>query len=290
MKAFKHTAIFVLAVVLTACGGNNQRTSSNEGNPLANTIDSLQQVVASRDSILNEVLITVSDISASLDEIKRQEGIVLKQSELNRPSKDKISEDLQMMSSILDSKRKQIASLEKLKAKLSSADAKILGLEKLIEQLNRQIEERDHVIKTLSANIDNLNETINNLNNEVTDLQIDKNRLSKLSAEQKAAAETKYYIVGKEKELIDNGILVRAKGLSRDIKINPNIDKNKLIKINMYDFKEIELSGKKAIVVGNFPTSTYKIESLSKKSVDKLVITDVESFWKDNSILVIALR
>lgn len=290
MKAINYLSLFLFALSLISCGQVTKKELNDENTSLNSQVDSLKAVVSTRDSILNEVLITVSDISASLDEIKRQEGIVLSNTELSRLSRDKINDDLIMMSSILESKRKQIISLEKLKNRLGASEAKVMGLEKLISQLEKQINERDYVIKKLSENINDLDNTINELNKEVGDLQISKNRLAKTVETQQQQSQTKYYIVGKEKELIANGVLQRVGGLSRDVKVNPNIDKNRLIKIDMYDLKEIELTGKKAIVVGNFPTSSYTIESYSKNRVDKMVIDDIDKFWEGNTILVIALR
>lgn len=290
MKIINCLSLFLVALLVVSCGEVKKKELNDQNTSLISQVDSLRTVVSTRDSILNEVLITVSDISASLDEIKRQEGIVLSNTELSRTSKDKINDDLVMMSSILESKRKQISSLEKLKTRLGASEAKVLGLEKLIAQLEKQINERDYVIKKLSENINNLDSTVLQLNKEVSDLQISKNRLAKTVATQQQQAQTKYYVVGKEKELIANGVLQRVGGLSRDVKVNPNVDKNRLIKVDMYDLQEIELTGKKAIVVGNFPTSSYTIESYSKNRVDKMVIHDIDKFWEGNIILVVAIR
>ena len=90
--------------------------------------DSLQYVINNRDSIINDALVSLSDISATLNDIKRQEGIVVNNAELGKADKEQIREDLEAIAALLKEKRQALARLEKSSALLKEANVNIEGL------------------------------------------------------------------------------------------------------------------------------------------------------------------
>ncbi|MDE7134085.1 MAG: hypothetical protein K2N86_02250, partial [Rikenellaceae bacterium] len=149
--------------------------------------DSLQVVLAARDSVLNEALFALSDISSTLSDIKRQESIVVSKSELGKSDEAQVKEDLEILAERLSDQRKAIATLKKNTALLKKANINIAGLEKLMNELRTQIDERDATIKAMLGNIDDLNNQIIKLNTELSDANKTSQMLSNVCLTKKAS-------------------------------------------------------------------------------------------------------
>ncbi len=291
MKFSKIFLLFVCSLMLSSCfSTQSKKEIVLSGEELTYKVDSLNQIVKSRDSIINTTLELISYVSDNLDEMKRREGMLLDEGELKKSSKEKLNSDLEKLSLKLDENRKNIARLERLKKTLNSKNIQIAGIEKMISKLRSDIDERETQIKSMSRKFEQMEVEISNLNTNISSLKEDNQSLTQTVIEQKKASLTRYYIVGNEKQLISKGIIKRVGGLSRELKLNPNLDYSLLQSFNINDKQEFELNCRKAVVVGNFPTSSYSIERIGKRAVDKMVITNIEEFWKGNVVLVIATK
>mgnify|MGYP005808040285 FL=1 len=278
---------FFVAALLFSCGGKKKAI-----NDLTLRTDSLQYVINNRDSIINDALVSLSDISATLNDIKRQEGIVVNNAELGKADKEQIREDLEAIAALLKEKRQALARLEKSSALLKEANVNIEGLQKLVEELTKQVEERDQTIAVMLGNIDDLKAEVEKLN---LDIEAANEVNAKISSDLEQTTNdlnTAYYIVGTEKSLIQEGILVKRGTVNRTLVLNPEMDLSKLTKIDIRSVDRIEVKGKRAEVIGGFPVSSYTLEEgeNDRKFVDALLINDKDAFWRNGKVLVIAYR
>lgn len=272
---------------LVSCGRKAERQIAS----LELTGDSLQMVLAERDSILNGALYALSDISSALNEIKIQEGLVVASAELGKSDEATIKEDLQVLSQRLKDKRKVIANLQGATSKLKAANVRIDGLTKLIEELNIQLEQRDKTINAMLANISDLKAEVARLNQDLSVVTSTNEQMGKQIDSQTTELNTAYYIVGEEKALLDAGVLVKKGAVNRTLVINPDINKSLLTKIDIRSVDRIEVKGKKVDIIGGFPTSAYKLqEGDGRKFVEAVVITNKTEFWTNGRILVIAYK
>ncbi|MEG1635579.1 MAG: hypothetical protein RR388_08135, partial [Rikenellaceae bacterium] len=217
--------------------------------------------------------------------------VVISNVEVGKTSKEQIKEDLEMISKLLDQKKEAFAKLSKATSQLKSANMKIDGLNKLIEQLKEELADRDKTINSMLANIDNLKEQVRMLSQDVERVNRDNAQLDKVLTETTDNLNTAYYIVGNEKELVSVGILQKKGGIARTLVVNPNVDKSKLVKIDIRNLDRIEIKGKKVEIVGSFPSSAYTlIEGEGRKAVEALVINDKTDFWKNSKVLVISYK
>lgn len=290
MKAMKRLAAagFVL-LLLTACGG---RQKDAKIQILSTQSDSLTLAVAEKDSILNEALFTLSDVSGTLDEIKRRQHIVTTASEdaeLTKESRSKIKEDLEAINALLQKNREAIARLQGVSRKLRDANVQVDGLEKLVSELNRQIEERDAEIASLIEQVSKLNIRVETLTQNVTELSQHKAELEGTVEAQSDALNTAYYIVGPEKELLAKGILTKKGAIGRTLAVNPDLNKDLLTRIDIRNVDRIEIGGRKATVVGSYPSASYRLITRDKVA-EALVIRDKDAFWGNSRILVIAYK
>ena len=282
-------AIIVIAT-LTSCMGERKR---NEQIIQQMTVqnDSLQYVVSNKDSIINDALLTISDIAVSLNEIKRKEGLVVSQAEVGKVPKEQIKADLNDIAAILKEKNEQLKRLEKATGQLSKANVEIEGLQKLVAEMTRQVKEKDATIASMLKNIDNLKEEIAKLNTEIVSAEQENQNLTQNLEQTTNDLNTAYYIAGEEKFLLESGILIKKGAIGRTLAVNPDLDKSKLTKIDIRNVDRIEIKGKKVEIIGSFPTSSYSLEEgEGKKEINALLIQDKEAYWKNDKILVISYK
>lgn len=285
MKKIIIVALAAMAVV--SCGRRNRDRIA----VLSVSNDSLQTVLAARDSVLNEALFALSDISSSLSDIKRQEAIVVSESELGKSDEAQIKEDLELLAQRLSDQRKAIARLNKNTALLKEANINIAGLEKLITELQGQINERDTTIKAMLANIDDLNNQILILNTDLSNAYATADVLSATVDGQEAELNKAYVAIGTAKELIDRGVLIRKGVGNKTLALNPSLDRSEMSVIDIREVKSIELDGKNAEVIGSFPETSYRFVAGAKRgTVTSLEITDSVEFWKNSHVLVVIFK
>ncbi len=279
--------IALAAVAVVSCGRRNRDRIA----VLSVSNDSLQTVLAARDSVLNEALFALSDISSSLSDIKRQEAIVVSESELGKSDEAQIKEDLELLSQKLSDQRKAIARLNKNTALLKEANINIAGLEKLITELQGQINERDTTIKAMLANIDDLNNQILILNTDLSNAYATADILSATVDGQETELNKAYVAIGTAKELLDRGILVRRGIGNKTLALNPSLDRSEMSVIDIREVNSIDLTGKNAEIIGSFPETSYRFADGDKRgTVTSLQITDSAEFWKNSRVLAVIFK
>lgn len=280
-------SLFLFGVVLlftVGCHNNKKKAET-----AVSKADSLQMILKDKDSILNDALLSISEISSTLNEIRRRENIITATSgnpELTRESKEVIREDLAAINGLLVRNRETIVRLQNSVNQLNRAHVNTEGLNHLVSQLQEQIHERDLEIATLTSHVAKLNIEVGTLTENVQQLTTAKTRLERENKE----LYTAYYIVGTEKELMDKEIIDK-KGflINRTAVINPNIDKSQLVEIDIRDVNRIDIGGKKAKVLGGHPQSSYELIEYDNYT-NAIIITDYRTFWENSKILVIAYR
>lgn len=280
--------ILVTVVTSFSCGGPSGELTTQQ--LLDKQKDSMQLILVERDSMLNDVLITVSDVAATLNNIKRQENLLTTNAELGKSSQDQIKEDLVTIQNVLEENRKTIARLEGTSRKLKAANQNITGLTKLVEELKSQLEERDNRIESMMANIDGLNKEVNRLNTEVATVTSSNTAMRQELDVKTEQLHTVYYIVGTEKELLSKGIIVKEGVIFKTAIVNPDIDLALLTKTDYRNIDSITIGAKNVDVIGEFPTTSYTLTNPNevKKYAEKLVIKDKDTFWGTSKILVIS--
>lgn len=277
----------MVTALFASCGNDKKQQIAT----LTTSNDSLQVVLAARDSILNEALFALSDISSTLSDIKRQESIVVSQSELGKSDEAQIKEDLELLSERLSQQRKAIARLNKNTELLKQANINISGLEKLIKELRLQIEERDTTIKAMLENIDDLNNQIVKLNSDLSDANRESEILSGVVSEQDIELNKAYVAVGTVKDLTDKGIIIKKGMGSKTIALNPELDKSELSLIDIREVSTIQIKGRNPEIIGSFPAGTYELVAGTQRNyVEEIKINDVDGFWKNSRVLVIVTK
>jgi chromosome segregation ATPase len=213
----KKYLILLLIPVLFACG----RAAKKEAEAMKAKNDSLMAQTMQKDEAINEFIATVNDIQGTLDTIKMKENIINlstnKAGELKLSAKDQIKSDITSIYMLMEKNKKELADLNH---KLKSSNMKVTELQKLVDRLQKDVADRNVEIEALRDKLAKLNIVI-----EMANLRLDtlsnvvkaqSGRLSEQQqtlAQQDAALNTAYYIVGTEKDLKKSGILGKSNKL-----------------------------------------------------------------------------
>lgn len=250
--------------------------------------DSLNDVIAQKDSEINEMMGTLNDIEEGFRLINEAENRValLKNGE-GTNKKQNLKENIQFIAERMKQNRELIAKLQK---QLESSTLKGGQLKKTIENLTTQLEEKDKQLLALREELDKkdihiseLDETIGNLNTNVNNLTADNQRKAETISSQDRQLNTAWYVFGTKKELKGQRILEGGKVM------NGNFNKNYFTKVDIRNTTEIKLYSKSAKLLTAHPASSYSlVRDASQQYV--LRISNPQIFWSTSKYLVILVK
>ena len=250
--------------------------------------DSLNDVIAQKDSEINEMVGTLNDIEEGFRLINEAENRValLKNGE-GTSKKQNLKENIQFIAERMKQNRELIAKLQK---QLESSTLKGGQLKKTIDNLTAQLEAKDKQLLALREELDKkdihiseLDETIGNLNTNVSNLSADNQQKAETINAQDKQLNTAWYVFGTKKELKGQHILEGGKVM------NGNFNKNYFTKVDIRNTTEIKLYSKSAKLLTAHPASSYSLtHDASKQYV--LRITNPQIFWSTSKYLVVLVK
>jgi len=284
----KKYILLLMIPLFFACGREARKQAEN----LQSVNDSLMNQTLQKDEAINDFIASINDIQSTLDTIKMKENIISlstdRGGELKVTAREQIKSDIQTIYSLMQ-KNKQ--TLRDLQAKLKSSGMQVAELQKLIDRINGELTLKNAEIEELREKLAKLNITVDEANLQIEGLnETVKSQSEKISTqtqvidEQTTALNTAYYIIGTAKDLkakeVIKGDILKGKVLMDDFK------KENFTRIDIRKTTEIPILSKKAEVLSNHPTTSYKLTG-DKKMVQALQITDPKAFWGVTKYLVI---
>lgn len=275
--------------LLASCG-----QQSAEYKKLKAENDSLRIENTKSTEELNEMLSTLNDIEADIQSIRDAENYITIQQqsggELSQTRREKIKQNMQLISETLKKNRAQISELEeKLKKSGIQSDA----LRKTVQRLSSELNEKTKMIVALQEDlakkdvrIQELDEMVSSLNEDVENLSTTAAAQSEKINEQDKALHTAYYCFGTTKELKDQKILSGGGLFSKSKVLQDGFNKDYFISIDIREVKEIPLFAKKAKLRSNHPDGSYEFVEDEDGNL-ALIIKDENTFWSLGKYLVI---
>ena len=250
--------------------------------------DSLNDVIAQKDSEINEMMGTLNDIEEGFRLINEAENrVALVKNGEGTSKKQNLKENIQFIAERMKQNRELIAKLQK---QLESSTLKGGQLKKTIDNLTAQLEAKDKQLLALREELDKkdihiseLDETIGNLNTNVSNLSADNQQKAETINAQDKQLNTAWYVFGTKKELKGQHILEGGKVM------NGNFNKNYFTKVDIRNTTEIKLYSKSAKLLTAHPASSYSLtHDASKQYV--LRITNPQIFWSTSKYLVVLVK
>ena len=275
----------VAAFCLTGCNNGKNNDSAAQNTAQA---DSLNGIIAQKDSEINDLMGTLNEIEEGFQQISEAEHRVsLAKDGEGVNKKQKLKEDIQFIADRMKQNRELIAKLQK---QLANGTLKGAQLQKTIEGLQKQLEEKDAQLQTLREELDKkdihiaaLDETVNNLNTKTSRLTAESNQKTETINAQDKQIHTAWYVFGTKKELKEQSIIQDGKVMTG------NFNKNYFTKVDIRNLSEIKLYSKSAKLLTTHPSSSYSLVRDANKQYT-LRITNSQLFWSTSKYLVVLVK
>ncbi len=275
----------VAAFCLTGCNNGKNNDSAAQNTAQA---DSLNGIIAQKDSEINDLMGTLNEIEEGFQQISEAEHRVsLAKDGEGVNKKQKLKEDIQFIADRMKQNRELIAKLQK---QLANGTLKGAQLQKTIEGLQKQLEEKDAQLQTLREELDKkdihiaaLDETVNNLNTKTNRLTAESNQKTETINAQDKQIHTAWYVFGTKKELKEQSIIQDGKVMTG------NFNKNYFTKVDIRNLSEIKLYSKSAKLLTTHPSSSYSLVRDANKQYT-LRITNSQLFWSTSKYLVVLVK
>ena len=284
MKRTIFIAIAAAVMILAGCESNKKAPQATE----SQTSDSLENVIAQKDSDINEIMGLMNEIQEGFREINEAENRVsiMKDGE-GADKAQQIRESIKFISSTMKHNRELI---DKLQKQLSQSTLNGNQMKGAIDNLEQQLDEKDQQLQQLRAQLDakdihisELDETINNLNTNVSNLNAENNSKAETINVQDKQLNTAWYVFGtkselKEQHILEGGRLMQA-----------NFNNSYFTKIDIRNLNDLKLYSKSAKILTVHPSSSYSLTRDNNKQYT-LHISNPNIFWSTSKYLVILVR
>lgn len=267
--------------------------------------NNLNSLIEARDSVINDLDGTISEIEENITFIKNKRGqLELEQAEGGPNQKERIIEDIALMNTMLEESEKKI---EELNKKLASSNVELSSFSKRIKkltadlkeqnevivQLQRELEEKDFQIAEMDMKVNQMTEEIMAMHdslNVMNDSILGKTQKLQQMDEQLHKA---YWTFGTFKELKEHGVVTREGGilgiLGKSKTLNKDLNENYFTELDIRNTQSIPLYAKKAEVISEHADSSYRFV-YQDDLIAYLEIEDPDEFWKLTKYAVIEVK
>lgn len=282
----KKLLVMVCCATLALTGCKDGKTTPDQAN--VQQADSLNDIIAQKDSEINEMMGTLNDIEEGFRQINEAENrVTLLKSGEGADKKQRLKEDIQFIANQMKQNKELIAKLQK---QLDGSSLQGEQLRKTIANMTKQLEEKDKQLQALREELDKkdihiaeLDETIGNLNTNVNNLTTENQSKTETINAQDKQLNTAWYVFGTKKELKGQHIIEDGKVMSG------NFNKNYFTKVDIRNTTEIKLYSKSAKLLTAHPASSYTLtRDASKQYV--LRISNPQIFWSTSKYLVVLVK
>lgn len=286
--ALLSVAAVACVLLLPSCGNGRTQQLAVESDRQR---DSLEQVVAAKDSLINAVFADINAISENLARIKSRENLItVSEEEGTRRPVEEINNDIDAIGRLLAENREKINSLRHTAAQLRKANLRIEGLEKMSADLNGQLAERQSEIEQLRDELSLKDTRVAELTETVAEQSAEVEQLSGRNLELENRLNTVYYIVGSEKELCDAQIINKQGFIGRTLTVGEHGSLESFTQADSRLLSEIPVGHRKVTVVTNHPEGSYELVTDADKRVVSLWIVDPVRFWESSKVLIVSYK
>lgn len=282
----KKLLFFACCAALLVTGCKEAKNTPDLAN--VHQTDSLNDIIAQKDSEINDLMGTFNEVQEGLRKISEAENrVALAKSGEGANNKQKLKEDIQFIANQMKKNKELIAQLQK---KLEGSSLAATQLKKTIDELTAQLAEKEKQLQVLREDLDKkdihiaeLDETVNNLNTNVSNLKTESQGKTEVINAQDKQLNTAWYVFGTKKELKGQHIMEDGKVMSG------SFNKNYFTKIDIRNTTEIKLYSKSVKLMTAHPSSSYSLVRDANKQYT-LRITNPQIFWSTSKYLVVLVK
>jgi len=254
---------------------------------------SFTQLLTSRDSVINEWMLTFDEIEKDLSTVKEKENIItLKSSdqEFSKDKKQQILKDIEYVNTLLDQNEKKIASLT---AQLKNSGGTIKGMQVKVAELEASMKQSETEIADLKTTLVKKDFEIGQLNTRMTDQQVAIAQKDEKITDQTAEINKGFVAYGTYKSLKAKGIISKEGGflgLGKKESLHHDFSDNAFTQVNIRETKSIPVNSKDAKLITNHPSSSYELVRGKDNIIASIEIKDPDQFWKISKYAVVEIK
>ncbi len=254
---------------------------------------SYTQLLTSRDSVINEWMLTFDEIEKDLNTVKEKENIISMKSsdkEFSKDKKQQILKDIEYVNTLLDQNKKKIASLT---AQLKNSGGTIKGLQVKIAELEASMKDRETEVAQLKTTLTQKDFEIGQLNSRMSDQQIAITQKDEKISTQTAEIQKGFVAYGTYKTLKAKGLVSKEGGflgLGRKESLHQNFSDSLFTQVNIMETKSIPVNSKDAKLITSHPSSSYAMVRDKDNKIASIEIKDPEEFWKISKYAVVEIK
>lgn len=284
-------SIAMLAMVFAACN-----THQEELDAAIKKNDSLSLIIQNKDSELDSLFTTLSQIEENLAAVNSRYSAVQELRRANmegQPNvKSQINAQIKEIENLMAANRQKIATLQ---AKINADSKEGTRLQELVSRQEERIAQQESQIAQLLTELENNKVIIKKLNQDVTDLTADNVKKDEYIKLQTAEANRAYYVVGTYSDLNEAGIVSKAGGfigIGRRQGTNSEMPLDRFTQIDRTKVTTIPINMRKALVVSKHPENSYELvmDENDDRVVSYLRILNPAKFWEQTRFLVISTK
>jgi hypothetical protein len=295
-KGVLTTALIALVLLIVAGFVGNSMLKNEQKKHVAiveNQKRSFTQLVSSRDSVINEWMLTFDEIEKNLATVKEKENIISMKSsdqEFSKDKKQQILKDIEYVNTLLDQNKKKIASLT---AQLKNSGGTIKGLQVKIAELEATMKQRETEIADLKVTLTQKDFEIGQLNTKMSDAQVAIAQKDEKITNQTAEMNKGFVAYGTYKSLKAKGLLTKEGGflgLGKKEALHHDFPDNAFTQVNISETKSIPVNSKSAKLITEHPTSSYELVRDKDNKIASIDIKDPQAFWKISKYAVVEIK
>jgi chromosome segregation ATPase len=257
--------------------------------------DSLQVILHERDSLLNDMIETFTQIETNLAFIKEQRNLISANSqngETEISKKDQIIQDVQELAKLLQESK---ARLDDLNHKLKKSGIKIASLEKRVSELSDSLTTRNSEVISLTQELEKKNYEVGQLTEQLTNLESVKAEQEEVIKEQTSTIDNlnkAYYIIGTTKELKEKGLISKEGGflgIGKTKTLNSDANNSYFTEIDVRQLSSIPLDAKEAKLLSKHPAGSFEFVTENEK-ITSLTIKNQTDFYKFTKYVVVETK
>jgi hypothetical protein len=287
--------IFVLLLIVGAFVVNSMFKNEVKKHDaiVENQKRSYTQLVSSRDSVINEWMLTFDEIEKNLATVKEKENIISMKSsdqEFSKDKKQQILKDIAYVNTLLDQNKKKIASLT---AQLKNSGGTIKGLETKIAELEATMKQRETEIADLKTTLTQKDFEIGQLNTKMTDAEAAIAQKDEKITNQTAEMNKGFVAYGTYKSLKAKGLLTKEGGflgLGKKESLQSDFPSNAFTQVNIAETKSIPVNSKSAKLITEHPSGSYELVRDKDNKIASIDIKDPQEFWKISKYAVVEIK
>jgi len=295
-KGIITTAIIALLLLVGAALVVNSKFKDEQKKNVSiveNQKRSYTQLLTSRDSVLNEWMMTFNEIEKDLATIKEKEKIISVKStdsEFTNDRKQAILKDIEYVNTLLDQNKKKIASLT---AQLKNQGGTIKGLQVKIAELEASMKLRETEVNDLKVALTQKDFEIGQLNTRMTDAQISIAQKEETISEQTAEMNKGFVAYGTYKDLKAKGLVSKEGGflgIGKKEQLHQDFSDSLFTQVNITETKSIPVNSKSAKLITDHPTTSYELVRGDDDKISSIEIKDPDEFWKISKYAVVEIK